>query len=52
MTRIALLAVAAPLVLLSACGPEGSSAPAAPARPVHVLTDAEKATLLAALPAA
>ena len=51
MTRIALLAVAAPLVLLSACGQDGSSAPAAPAKPSHVLTDAEKATLLAALPA-
>ncbi|MBN9464513.1 cytochrome c family protein [Brevundimonas sp.] len=50
MTRIALLAVAAPLVLLGACGPDGSSAPAAPAKPAHVLTDAEKASLLAALP--
>lgn len=49
MPRLAPFA-AAPLLLLAACGDGGSGTPAAPSAPVHVLTDAEKATLLATLP--
>ncbi|WP_312687149.1 c-type cytochrome [Brevundimonas nasdae] len=54
MNRFAPLA-AAPILMLAACGNGGadtSSAPAsAPAKPARVLSDAEKATLLASLPA-
>ncbi|QYC11743.1 c-type cytochrome [Brevundimonas nasdae] len=54
MNRFAPLAVA-PILMLAACGNGGadtSSAPAAaPAKPARVLSDAEKATLLASLPA-
>ena len=45
------LALAAPLLLaLAACG-QGESSPAQPSTPPRVLSDVEKATLLAALPA-
>lgn len=50
MTRLIPL-VAAPLILLAACGQDGSGAADAPAKPVRVLTEAEKTALLAALPA-
>ncbi|WP_438852895.1 c-type cytochrome [Brevundimonas nasdae] len=54
MNRFAPLA-AAPILMLAACGNGGadtSSAPAAaPAKPARVLSDVEKATLLASLPA-
>lgn len=54
MNRFAPLA-AVPILMLAACGNGGadtSSAPAAaPARPPRVLSDAEKVTLLASLPA-
>ena len=52
MTRHALVAplLLAPLLTLAACG-QGEPSTTTPAAPVHVLTDAEKATLLASLPA-
>lgn len=43
------LALAASLMLLSACGQGGDTA-SAPAKPPRVLSDAERASLLAALP--
>jgi cytochrome c len=50
MTRLIPL-VAAPLILLAACGQDGSGAADAPPTPVRVLSEAEKTALLAALPA-
>ena len=50
MTRFIPLA-AAPLILLAACGQDGSGGDEAPPKPVRTLTEAEKAALLAALPA-
>lgn len=54
MSRLAFAAplLLAPMIALSACGQDTSSTPAmTPAKPARVLTDAEKASLLAALPA-
>ena len=54
MSRLALAAplLLAPILGLAACGQDAPSTPAmTPAKPVHVLTEAEKASLLAALPA-
>lgn len=54
MSRLVLAAplLLAPILGLTACGQDAPSTPAmTPAKPVHVLTEAEKASLLAALPA-
>lgn len=52
MTRFALAAplLLAPILALAACG-QGEPSSTAPTKPVHVLTETEKATLLASLPA-